>query len=181
MFRRVCAYMRAVYTIFDIVGPCDAPLALIANIPDSQLSGSSFFDDNPQAAYHRSRLHTQRNDDGNDGRGAWRADENTVGEYIQADFVQLQQIQAIATQGRADTNYWVTSYKFAYSTDGVTYHYVENADGSDRVFVGNSDRNTVVENGLDVPIVARFVRLYPQTYPRWIALRWEVYGCSHHG
>ena len=75
----------------------------------------------------------------------------------------------------------MTSYKFAYSTDGVTYHYVENADGSDRVFVGNIDQNTVVENSLDAPTVARIVRLYPQTYPRWIALRWEVYGCSHHG
>ena len=165
-----------------VTGGCEAPAALIANIPDSQLSGSGFVDNNPQAGYHRSRLHTQRNDDGNDGRGAWVTDENRVGEYIQADFGQLQRIQAVATQGRADWDRWVTSYKFAYSTNGVTYDYVtSDDDGSDRVFVGNSDQNTVVEHSLAVPIVARFVRLYPQTYHTWMSLRWEVYGCSYNG
>ena len=154
------------------------PLALLANIPDSQLSGSGFIDDNPQAGYSRSRLHTQRNDDGVDGRGAWRADEDTVGEYIQADFGQLQRIQSVATQGRASQNQWVSTYKFAYSTDGVTYDYVTSDDGSDRVFVGNRDRSTVVENSFDV-FVARFVRLYPLTDNDHMALRWEVYGCSY--
>ena len=158
------------------------PLALLANIPDSQLSGSGFIDDNPQAGYSRSRLHTQRNDDGNDGRGAWRADEDRVGEYIRADFGQLMRIQAIATQGRADWSRWVTSYKFAYSTDGVKYDYVTSDDGSDRVFGGNNDRQTVVEHSLDAPIVARFVRLYPQTYFGHMGLRWEIYSCSqYHG
>ena len=76
--------------IFFVTGECDAPEALIANIPDSQLSGSSFRYDDPRFGYSRSRLHTQRNDDGNDGRGAWTTDENTVGEYIQADFGQLE-------------------------------------------------------------------------------------------
>ena len=176
--------MHAVYTVGGAVvaGPsswCDARTALIANIPDSQLSGSGFIDNNPQAGYHRSRLHTQRNDDGNDGRGAWVTDENRVGEYIQADFGQLQRIKAIATQGMAGVSHRVKSYKFAYSTDGVTYHYVtSDDDGSDRVFGGNVDRDTVVEHSLDVPIVARFVRLYPQTWYSRISLRWEVYGCS---
>ena len=165
-----------------VTGECDAPEALIANISDSQLSGSGFYGNDQRFGYSRSRLHTQRNDDGNDGRAAWTADESTVGEYIQADFGQLQRIQAVATQGRADWDRWVTSYKFAYSTNGVTYDYVtSDDDGSDRVFVGNSDRNTVVENGLDVPIVARFVRLYPQTWYTSINLRWEVYGCSYNG
>ena len=162
-----------------VTGECDAPEALIANIPDSQLSGSGFYGNDQRYNYSRSRLHTQRNDD---GIGAWATDENIVGEYIQADFGQLQRIQAIATQGRAVWNRWVTSYKFAYSTDGVTYHYVtSDDDGSDRVFVGNVDMDTLVENRLDVPIVARFVRLYPQTFNGWMALRWEVYGCSNNG
>ena len=151
-------------------------MALIANIPDSQLSGSGYFDS--RYHYGRSRLHTQGN--GGSIGGAWATDANTVGEYIQADFGQLQRIQTVATQGRHDWDQWMTSYKFAYSTDGVTYPYVKNADGSDRVFGGSSDRNTVVEHSLDV-LVARFVRLYPQTYYSWTALRWEVYGCSYSG
>ena len=165
-----------------IVDVVDAPVALIANIPDSQLAGSGFYRNHSAYHYSRSRLHTQQNDDGNGGRAAWTADERTVGEYIQADFGQLQRIQAIATVGGDNWGVWVTSYKFAYSTDGVTYHYVtSDDDGSDRVFVGNVDRDTVVENSLDVPIVARFVRLYPQTYSGHMALRWEVYGCSYNG
>ena len=165
--------------IVDVVGQCDAPVALIANIPDSQLTGSGFAGDDPVHRYSRSRLHTQRNDDGNDGKGAWTADENTVGEYIQADFGQLQRIQVIATQGRADIRRLVTSYKFALSADGVTYDYVTSDDGSDRVFDGNYDQNTVVEHSFDAPIVARFVRLYPQTSNNYMALRWEVYGCIY--
>ena len=162
----------------DVTGECEAPVALIANIPDSQLSGSGFFDS--RFHYNRSRLHTQG--DGHTIVGSWTTEENTVGEYIQADFGQLQRIQAIATQGRQDYDQWVTSYQLAYSTDGVTYHYVtSDDDGSDRVFGGNIDQNTVVEHSLDVLIVARFVRLYPQTYHHWMALRWEVYGCSYNG
>ena len=162
-----------------VTGECDAPEALIANIPDSQLSGSGFGSNDSRVAYSRSRLHIQLDDD---GYGAWMADENTVGEYIQADFGQLQRIQAIATQGMAVWSHWVTSYKFAYSTDGMAYHYVtSDDDGSDRVFGGNVDRDTVVEHSLDVPIVARFVRLYPQTWYGWMGLRWEVYGCGYNG
>ena len=159
-----------------VTGECDAPEALIANKPDSQLSGSGYWA--TTIRYSRSRLHTQQN---NDGNGAWMADEKTVGEYIQADFRQLQRIQAIATQGRQDWSYWVTSYKIAYSADGVTYDYVTSDDGSDRVFDGNYDPNTVVEHSFDVPIVARFVRLYPQTYSGHMTMRWEVYGYGYNG
>ena len=166
--------------IVDVVGQCDAPVALIANIPDSQLTGSGFARDDPVYRYSRSRLHTQFNDDGNGGRAAWSADSNTVGEYIQADFGQLQRIQSVATQGRAGESHWVKSYKFAHSADGVTYDYVTNDDGSDRVFGGNSNSNTVVENSFTV-LGARFVRLYPQTWRSDMALRWEVYGCSYNG
>ena len=173
----------------------------------------------------------------------------------------VKRIEAIATQGRNDHAQWVTSYKFAYSVDDVTYDYVmnadddgtserdisgnsdsdtserdisensdsdtserdisgnsdsdtserdisgnsdgdsserdisENSDGdtserdisgnsdgdsdtSEREFSGNSDGNTVVVNDVSPPIVARYVRLYPQTYHVRIALRWEVYGCA---
>ena len=135
------------------------------------LSGSSFYSDNVLRDYTMSRL---------DSTG-WLARWNRVGEYLQADFVQLQRIQAIVTTGMSGWTNWVTSYKLAYSTNGATYHYVDNDDGSDRIFSGNSDRNTVVEHSFEVSIVTRFVRLYPQTYYQWMAVRWEVYGCSHHG
>ena len=150
-------------------------VALIAAIPDSQLTGTGYYAETYR--YSRSRLHTVND---HDGRDAWVTDEDRVGEYIQADFGQLKRIQSVATQGRASQNQWVSTYKFAYSTDGVTYDYVTSDDGSDRVFVGNRDRSTVVENSFDV-FVARFVRLYPLTDNDHMALRWEVYGCSYSG
>ena len=74
----------------------------------------------------------------------------------------------------------MTSYKLAYSTDGMTYDYVTNGDGSDRVFGGNSDRNTVVQHSFTM-LVAVSVRLYPQTSYGRMSMRWEVYGCSYTG
>ena len=88
-------------------------------------------------------------------------------------------IQAIATQGMAHRDEWVTSYKVTYSTDRSTWTSVTNDDNDqERTFGGNSDRNTVVENSLNL-LVARYVRLHPRTkYNDW-SLRWEVYGCRY--
>ena len=175
-------HMRAVYEYIVLASQTDSGhtlvdvadvVALIANIPDSQLSGSSFV--SAQFGYSQSRLHTQPNDDGNGGVGAWRPQTNTVGEYIQADFGQTRRIHSVATQGRVNSGQRVTSYKLAYSTDGATYAYVANADGSDRVFGGNSNPSGVVQHNFDV-LDARFVRLYPQTSDGGaMAMRWEVY------
>ena len=44
-------------------------------------------------------------------------------------------------------------------------------------FYANNDRNTIVCNSFS-PLVARFVRLYPQTWVNHTSLRWEVYGCD---
>ena len=93
----------------------------------------------------------------------------------------MRRVEDVATQGRADHDQWVTSYKFAYSMDGVTFEYVRVVDGSERVFSGNSDRDTVVRHSLGSVVLARFVRLYPQDYYGLMALRWEVYGCVHIG
>ena len=75
---------------------------------------------------------------------------------------------------------WVTSYKFGYSIDDVTYYIVQE-DYSDKIFDGNIDANTVVENTFDNVIVARYVRVYPQTWESHISLRWEVYECQSTG
>ena len=148
---------------------CSVQAPLIAGLADSALSASSFRNAGSRPA--GSRLHS----------GAfWRPASEAVGEFVQADLGALKRIEAIATQGHPAHARWVTSYKFAHSADGVTYDYVTNDDGSDRVFGGNSNSNTVVENSFTV-LGARFVRLYPQTWRSDMVLRWEVYGCSYNG
>ena len=147
---------------------CSVQAPLIAGLADSALSASSFRNAGSRPA--GSRLHS----------GAfWRPASEAVGEFVQADLGALKRIEAIATQGHPAHARWVTSYKFAHSVDDVTYDYVMNADDGERVFSGNSDSNTVVVNDVSPSIVARYVRLYPQTYQQLISVRWEVYGCSH--
>ena len=42
---------------------------------------------------------------------------------------------------------------------------------------GNRDRNTIVKNTLDQPIIARFLRIYPDDDDYKVGLRLELYGC----
>jgi len=44
-------------------------------------------------------------------------------------------------------------------------------------FDGNKDQNTVVTHVLSSPIHARFVRVHPKAWYRWISMRLEFIGC----
>lgn len=48
---------------------------------------------------------------------------------------------------------------------------------SHKTFSGNKDRNTVVSHELVPPIQARYIRVIPESYHFYIALRLEFYGC----
>ena len=156
---------------------------LIAAIPNSQLSASSVW--SPPTSDHgvdRSRLGTT--DLGFDiGIGAFATGVNQVDEWIQADLGSIQTVSKVATQGRnqgpsGEHNQWVTSYKLAYSNDGSSFTYVLNDDGSERVFTGNSDHDSIVEHSFTA-INARYIRLYVQTWNNHISLRWELYACGN--
>jgi len=60
------------------------------------------------------------------------------------------------------------------------------------MFEGNLNDNDVVTNELPYPIVARYIRVNPQRWDRFISMRVEFYGCrfgksqrnivsAHHG
>ena len=110
--------------------------------------------------------------------GGWASGSISVGQFIQADLGTVRRVEKVATQGRQAFDQWVTSYRFSHSVDGVTYTFVVECDGSERVFTGNSDRETVVEHVLETAVAGRFVRIHPQTYYDRPSLRWEVYGCG---
>ena len=44
--------------------------------------------------------------------------------------------------------------------------------------LGNASNNAVVKQELDPPIVAWFLRIYPEDYHRFRILRLELYGCT---
>ena len=146
----------------------------IAGLADSQLTGSTQYD--AIHAYHLSRLHTVA---ANGYTGTWASGSLSIGQFIQADLGTVRRVKKVATQGRASAyNSYVASYKFAYSADGLMYLFIAGCDGNDRVFSGNIDRDTVVENTLKTAVAARYVRVYPLVWQQHMSLRWEVYGCD---
>ena len=165
-------------TYFVVTDPCATQTDFIADVTDAQLSASSSSNTFSDAA--RSRFGTLET---GALAGGWSALIGQVGEWIQVDLAETRQIKRVGTQGRSEgdsgheRNHWVTSYKITYSDVGWTFSYILSSDGSDRVFAGNTDRDTLITNDFDSPITARYFRLYPQTWHVQIALRWELYGC----
>lgn len=47
-----------------------------------------------------------------------------------------------------------------------------------QIFQGNSNSGDVVRNNFIPPIVARYVRIIPQTWNQRIALKLELMGCQ---
>lgn len=150
------------------------------DIPDSSITASSFY----QAIYkpEQGRLNFTGKEifapygNGNEFCRAWEPSESNQGEWIQVDLGEIMKVTAVATQGNGKTTIseWTTSYILQYSNDGQ--HFEDYDDGT--AFTGNFDRDTVVKNRIDPPIIARFIRLVPKTWNNWNALRLELYGCS---
>ena len=98
--------------------------------------------------------------------------------------VAVKYLNKVATQCRATftPKQCVTSYYVKVKiTSDDDYTAVCGTDSCPQLFTGNDptlDLETVVTNEFDWPIAARFVRLYPQSWLNWVALRWEVYGCD---
>ncbi|EDO26300.1 predicted protein, partial [Nematostella vectensis] len=109
--------------------------------------------------------------------GMWMASRNRAGEYLQVDLGQAVIVTKVATQGRPDADRWVPSYKIGYSSDLTTW-LVYRDDGQEKVFIGNSDRNTIVYGIFEPPILARGIRFVVETYQEQPALRVEIFGCK---
>ncbi|KAJ1067105.1 hypothetical protein K5549_012464 [Capra hircus] len=73
---------------------------------------------------------------------------------------------------------WVTSYKVMVSNDSHTWVTVKNGSG-DMIFEGNSEKEIPVLNELPIPMVARYIRINPQSWfdNGSICLRMEILGC----
>ncbi|XP_020628623.1 EGF-like repeat and discoidin I-like domain-containing protein 3 [Orbicella faveolata] len=140
-------------------------------ITAAQISASSLFDGNVVPSH--GRLHYMGN------VGAWIAKVNDLHQWFQIDLRVEANVTFVATQGRyADLYQRVTQYKLQYSKDGLSFQiYKQPGENSSKVFVGNSDQNTVVKHPLIPPIEARYIRLIPTVWNHHISMRMELYGC----
>uniref|UniRef100_M3XUY3 Retinoschisin 1 n=1 Tax=Mustela putorius furo TaxID=9669 RepID=M3XUY3_MUSPF len=85
----------------------------------------------------------------------------------------------ILTQGRCDIDEWMTKYSVQYRTDeSLNWIYYKDQTGNNRVFYGNSDRTSTVQNLLRPPIISRFIRLIPLGWHVRIAIRMELLECA---
>uniref|UniRef100_A0AAQ4PWB3 F5/8 type C domain-containing protein n=1 Tax=Gasterosteus aculeatus aculeatus TaxID=481459 RepID=A0AAQ4PWB3_GASAC len=115
----------------------------------------------------------------NQGFGcAWLSKFNDLHQWIQIDLKEVAVVSGILTQGRCDADEWITKYSIQYrAVETLNWIYYKDQTGNNRVFYGNSDRSSTVQNLLRPPIVARYVRLLPLGWHTRIAMRLELLMC----
>ncbi|XP_078365180.1 EGF-like repeat and discoidin I-like domain-containing protein 3 [Oculina patagonica] len=144
-------------------------------ILDSQITASSIFDANHAA--HQARLHFKEI---GAIRGGWSSLPNDNNQWLQVDLQQTTRVTRIATQGRNGYSpaQWVTKYKLQYGENGQTFKFYRRiGDNSDTIFLGNTDRDTVVYHDLNSIIEARYIRVRPTEWNNHISMRMELYTC----
>ncbi|XP_065069569.1 lactadherin-like [Rhopilema esculentum] len=111
----------------------------------------------------------------NNPSAAWCA-SGTTSEFLQVDFGKIVTVSGIATQGSPSSASWVKSFYVDYGTtlsSLVTYQ--ENT--GNKLFIGNSDQNTIVVNWFRVRLQTRYVKIKPNTYNSGVCMRIEILGC----
>ncbi|KAM6963068.1 retinoschisin-like [Aplochiton taeniatus] len=117
----------------------------------------------------------------NQGFGcAWLSKVNDNFQWIQIDLKEVGVVSGILSQGRCDADEWITKYSVQYRTEEtLNWIYYKDQTGNNRVFYGNSDRSSTVQNLLRPPIVARFIRILPLGWHTRIAVRMELLMCMN--
>nr|XP_061790806.1 retinoschisin-like [Nerophis lumbriciformis] len=117
----------------------------------------------------------------NQGFGcAWLSKYNDLHQWLQIDLKEVGVVSGILTQGRCDSDEWITKYSVQYRTvETLNWVYYKDQTGNNRVFYGNSDRSSTVQNLLRPPIVARYIRLLPLGWHTRIAIRMELLMCMN--
>uniref|UniRef100_A0A3P9L3A6 Neuropilin 2a n=1 Tax=Oryzias latipes TaxID=8090 RepID=A0A3P9L3A6_ORYLA len=141
-------------------------------ISDDQIKASSSFYDNRWSP-RQARLNNYDN--------AWTPSEDSNKEFIQVDLQFLKVLTGISTQGAISKetlkSYYVTTFKLEVSTNGEDWMMYRHSKNH-KIFHGNTDPTEVVLNRVPQPVLARYVRIRPQTWQNGIALRFELYGCQ---
>ncbi|MBN3296960.1 AEBP1 protein, partial [Amia calva] len=146
-------------------------------IEDDQLLASSSLDHSlgPQ----RGRLNIQGGEDeDNLYGGAWCAETEETKHWFEFDARRETEFTGVISQGRDSLlhNDFVTAYYVAFSNDSrewTTLH-----DGyAEWLFFGNVDKDTPVLSQFIEPVVARYIRVLPQSWNGSLCMRLEFLGC----
>ncbi|KAM9457317.1 putative carboxypeptidase X1 [Clarias gariepinus] len=157
------------------------PLGLESlRVKDVQLQASSY--KRRGLGPHRGRLNIQSGiEDGDIYDGAWCALQEDKKQWLQVDALRATRFTGVITQGRSSiwSWHWVETFKVQFSNDSISWKPCMNGT-QEAVFEGNRDTETPVMAIFPKSVVARFIRINPQTWFKngTICLRAEVLGCA---
>ncbi|XP_055045068.1 retinoschisin-like isoform X1 [Misgurnus anguillicaudatus] len=111
---------------------------------------------------------------------AWLSKSQDTSQWLQVDLQEIRVVSGVLSQGRCDADEWTTKYSLQYRThDDLNWIYYKDQTGNNRVFYGNTDRSSTVQNLLRPPIAARHVRILPLGWHTRIAIRLELLLCMN--
>ncbi|XP_075767180.1 adipocyte enhancer-binding protein 1 isoform X2 [Pelodiscus sinensis] len=146
-------------------------------IEDDQILASSMLRHGLGA--QRGRLNMQAGSNEDDFfDGAWCAEDDTRTHWIEVDTRRTTKFTGVITQGRDSQIHddFVTAFYVGFSNDSQNWAMFSNGY-EEMLFHGNVDKDTPVLTEFPEPVVARYIRVYPQTWNGSLCLRLEVLGC----
>ncbi|XP_055391064.1 discoidin, CUB and LCCL domain-containing protein 1 isoform X5 [Bubalus kerabau] len=102
-------------------------------------------------------------------------------EWLRIDLGEKKKITGIRTTGstQSDFDFYVKSFVMNFRNNNSKWKtYKGIVNNEEKVFQGNSNFRDPVRNNFIPPIVARYVRVIPQTWHQRIALKVELLGCQ---
>ncbi|KAM6190834.1 discoidin, CUB and LCCL domain-containing protein 1-like isoform 1-T1 [Sarcoramphus papa] len=111
---------------------------------------------------------------------SWAAEPGAEAAWLELDLGTRRNVTGIITKGSSEQyDYYVTSYRVSSSRDGKNWRPYRGSGGQeDKVFEGNADSHGEVSNAFIPPIVARYIRVTPQSWHQRLALKVALVGCQ---
>ncbi|XP_059724692.1 discoidin, CUB and LCCL domain-containing protein 1-like isoform X6 [Haemorhous mexicanus] len=111
---------------------------------------------------------------------SWAAEPSAKTAWLELDLGTRRNVTGIITKGSSEQhNYYVMSYHVSSSRDGKNWRPYRGSSGQeDKVFEGNADSQGEVSNAFIPPIIARYIRVTPQSWHQRVALKVALMGCQ---
>ncbi|XP_077157273.1 discoidin, CUB and LCCL domain-containing protein 1 isoform X2 [Paroedura picta] len=111
---------------------------------------------------------------------SWAASQSNLRQWLEIDLGERKRITGIRTTGSTtfNFNFYVKTFIVNYKNNNSKWRtYKGVLSNGEKVFEANSNHRDVVRNNFIPPIVARYVRIVPQSWHKRIALKVELMGC----
>ncbi|CAL8086351.1 unnamed protein product [Calicophoron daubneyi] len=165
---------------------CMSPLTNSKDeFPDSAFSASSVLQNRTEFQPYQARMTEVYGSKEHTSGHAWCPDspsEDSLREWIQAEFSELVYVRAIYTAGRGDGNVkeFMPNFVLKYQReDGGAWYEHQKRDGS-RILKANSDPRNLARATLETTVIAKRIRIYPfsRKASQQVCLRFSLYGCK---